>query len=50
MAVKKYDPVRAIRVSDKEWELWKGAAERAGYGAVSQWIRRKLNDAARLGR
>lgn len=32
-------PIRSIRVSDEDWELWQAAAERAGAESVSAWLR-----------
>jgi hypothetical protein len=45
-----YDRVRSVRVSDEEWAAWRAAAERQGYRTLGEWIRQKLNDAARTGR
>jgi len=41
--------VRGIRATEAQWRRWAAEAERRGYRTVQEWIREKLDLAARKG-
>lgn len=47
---KKFKKLHSFRATDEQWRQWKESAEKAGYSSVGEWIRLKLDAAARLGR